>query len=104
MRAALAVFAASTLAASAAAPLAFAQSDAPRVIVFRAADFPTTDAPELSAATLDAALDGLLRGQSRERLERGDELRPAIGVAAKIDSIHADQDRLGIEHLGPRER
>ncbi len=52
------------------------------------------------------ALDARLRGQVGHRGERGDVLRPAVGIAAVVDRVDAEEDvgradRLGI---GQRQR
>ncbi len=49
-------------------------------------------------------LHAALRRQPRERLERRDELGTTIRIARIVDRVHADDDPIGFEHLGPRER
>ena len=48
------------------------------------------------------ALHARFRRQIRQPLEGGDELRPAIGIAAVVDCIDADKDVETANHLGPR--
>src|SRR5262249_15817673 len=48
-------------------------------------------------AELPRSLDSGLRGELRKVLERGQELRPAIGVAAVIEDIGPDEDVEGTE-------
>ena len=45
-----------------------------------------------------------LRRDLREFFERGDEFRPAIGIAGIVDGVDADVDFAGAEHFGPPER
>ena len=42
--------------------------------------------------------------QRRQLLEGGDELRTAIRIARVIERVHADDDVVRAEHLGPAER
>ena len=54
----------------------------------------------LEASSLRASF----RGQVRQPLERGNEFRPAIRIAAVIDGIRADENVRGAKHLTPGER
>ena len=51
-----------------------------------------------------AAFDAAFRREPRERLERRDVLGPAIGIARVVDRVHADDDLVGVDHLGQRQR
>ena len=50
------------------------------------------------------ALDGGLGREVRHLLERLDVLGPAVGVAAVVEGVDADEDVVCFEHLGPGER
>ena len=51
-----------------------------------------------------AALDAGLRGQVGHRGEGGDVLRPAIGIAAVVDGVDAEEDVGGADRLGVGQR
>src|SRR5262249_47360105 len=51
-----------------------------------------------------ASFHAALRRGPREALERGDEFRSTIRIAAVVDRVHADHDLVRVENLGPRER
>ena len=50
------------------------------------------------------ALDARLGGEIGQPLEGLDELGPAIGIAGLVERVHADEDVLGAQRLGPGER
>ena len=50
------------------------------------------------------AFDAGARRHRRQRLERGDELGPAVGIAGVVERVHADDDIVRAEHFGPAER
>jgi len=50
------------------------------------------------------AFDAGPRREIRERLERGDEFRTAVGIAGIIERVHADDDVARAVGFGPSER
>jgi hypothetical protein len=48
-----------------------------------------------------ASLDARTGSQVGHRLKRLDELRPAVGIAAVIESVGAEEDVRRAEHFGP---
>src|SRR3954462_12725719 len=50
------------------------------------------------------ALDASLRGEGGHLLEGRDVFRAAVGITGVIQHIHAKENILGAEDLGPRER
>ncbi len=49
------------------------------------------------------AFDAGTRREPRQRLERGEVLRAAVGVPAVVERVDANEDVVRAEHLGPRE-
>jgi hypothetical protein len=50
------------------------------------------------------ALDAHFRGQVGHALVGRDVLRAAVGIPAVVERVHAHEDVVRAEHLGPRER
>src|SRR5882672_2339352 len=54
--------------------------------------------------TESRAFDAVARRHGRQMLERGEELRPAVGIAGVVERVHADEEVVRAEDLGPAKR
>src|SRR5439155_22841429 len=53
---------------------------------------------------IPAALDAGACAEVRQTLERADEFGPAIGIPGVVERVHADDDVVRAEDLGPSQR
>src|SRR3954453_21739869 len=51
-------------------------------------------------AARPAMLDAAARARLDHALERAEDLRPAVGIAAEVDRVHAEPDLRRLAHLG----